>query len=93
MFLVRGTNAQNLATMEKTPQHSARSHREHPRYGGYVVLLILFTAAFGFMEAQDPATARDAFGVAFLDYASLLIRGVCALQGIISTFSYSVSVI
>ena len=89
VFLVRGTNAQNLATMEKTPQHSARSHREHPRYGGYVVLLILVTAAFGFMEAQDPATARDAFGVAFLDYASLLIRGVCALAVFCAYVFYS----
>ncbi len=93
VFLVRGTNAQTLATVEKPPQHNARparkQQRERPRYGGYIVLLLLVTASFGFMEGHDPVTANDAFGVAFLDYASLFIRGACALAVFCAYVFYS----
>ena len=89
VFLVRGTNAQTLATVEKSPAGGAKSSRGRVHYGGYVALLLLVTAAFGFMEGQDPATARDAFGVAFLDYASLFIRGVCALAVFCAYVFYS----
>lgn len=75
VFLVRGTNDQLLATVTKTPART----QQHPRYTGSLVLLLLITTAFGFMEGQDSPAAPDAFGVAFLDYASLFVRGVCAL--------------
>ena len=74
VFLVRGTNDQMLASVTKTPTRA----QQHPRYTGSLVLLLLITAAFGFMEGQDSTAAPDAFGVVFLDYASLFARGVCA---------------
>lgn len=86
VFLVRGTNDQTLATVEKPSPSSAP---KHARYGGYIALLLLITAAFGFMEAQDVPFTRDAFGVAFLDYASLLIRGACALAVFCAYVFYS----
>lgn len=88
VFLVRGTNAQTLATVQKPPAGGAKPPRERTRYGGYIALLLLVTAAFGFIEGQDP-TARDAFGAAFLDYASLFIRGACALAVFCAYVFYS----
>lgn len=89
VFLVRGTNATTLASVEKPPRHRPHTtSRALPGYAGHIALLLLITMAFGFMEAQNP-TAPDIPSVMFLDYASLFIRGACALAVFCAYVFYS----